>query len=100
MTTNLTTRLLAGLCTALLLACQSADVVVLDDKGAPLAGATVEPVTPSINHPALTTNAKGEASFSASVQKIETINVRKAGFKDQTGIKVSGTKPLRVTLSP
>ena len=42
----------------------------------------------------------GYSSVFPGMQKIETINVRKAGFKDQTGIKVSGTKPLRVTLSP
>lgn len=101
MKTKITTRLIAGLLATLVIGCGHApDVVVVDDKGAPIAGAAVEPVSLSINYQAVTTDSKGEASLGSPVQKVEWINVRKAGFADQNSIKFAGPKPIRVTLRP
>lgn len=98
---KMTLRWAACLIAILVTACQSTpDVLVVDSKGAAVAGAAVEPVSLSINYEAVMTDAKGGADIPSKVQEVVWINVRKAGFADQRSIKFTGPKPVRVVLSP
>lgn len=101
MRTKIAARLIAGLLAIFLIGCRTPpDVVVVDHKGAPIAGAAVEPIGLSINYEAVTTDSKGEASLGSNAQEVQSINVRMTGFADQSSIKVTGRKPIRVTLRP
>jgi uncharacterized protein YcfL len=101
MKTKVMFQWIASLLATLVIGCRSApDVVVVDDKGAPIADAAVEPVSLSMNYKAVVTDSKGEASIGSKVQHVKWINVHKTGFTDQNSIDFIGPKPIRVTLKP
>ena|SRR5947209_11549929 len=75
-------------------------VEVVDQQGAPIQGAQVAPVSPSITGTAVTTNSKGEASVPLFIgQATAWIDVSKAGFTSQQ-VPVPTKWPLRVVLQP
>jgi hypothetical protein len=74
-------------------------VQVVDSAGKPVQGAQVAPVTLSMNGPAETSDAKGEASVPLRISGQETkwVSVSKAGFKpEQVGVPAKW--PLKVVL--
>ncbi|WP_265594162.1 carboxypeptidase-like regulatory domain-containing protein [Haloferula sp. BvORR071] len=73
------------------------DVLVVDRSGSPIAGAKVEPVAPSINYNANTTDKKGELNLPARVQEVKWLDVSAPGFK-KAHVDYTGAKPQRVVL--
>jgi hypothetical protein len=98
-------RLLTPILIGVLIAfagCDNSGIVdVVDPAGNPVAGASVTPVTASMNGNAVTADGKGEALIPTSmgVQATHWVSVSKAGF---TAVQVPVPKawPLRVTLAP
>lgn len=75
------------------------NVVVVDPTGAPIAGANVEGVSPSMNGSPIATDAKGVAAVRDNVQEVQWVKVSKPGY-DATQVAVPDQWPLRVTLQP
>ena len=73
------------------------DVLVVDRSGAPIAGATVEPIAPSINYNGNPTDENGELNLPARVQEVKWLNVSAPGFK-KAHVDYTGAKPQRVVL--
>ncbi|MCW1883704.1 carboxypeptidase-like regulatory domain-containing protein [Luteolibacter flavescens] len=94
-------RLFAIIIGLLAVSCQSKpDVIVTDAAGVPIAGAAVEPVTASMNLPAVVTDAKGEVHIGGAAQPVQSINVSKTGFTGVNNIDYTTAKPIRVILKP
>jgi hypothetical protein len=75
------------------------DVVVSDPAGVVIVGAKVEPLSPSLNHPAVTTNGKGEANIPRGIQDVKWLNVSAPGFT-AVHVEYGNLKPQRVVLKP
>ena len=91
--------LLAGI--VVLASCRSApDVIVVDSTGSPVVGATVEPVSLSINYQIVLTDSKGEARIGSKAQDVQWINIKKPGYAPQISVDYTKTKPTRVVLVP
>jgi uncharacterized protein YcfL len=91
----------AVLGSVLLASCSSPpDVIVVDSAGAPIVGAEVEPVTASMNLKTVLTAASGEAQLGGSIQDVQWINVRKAGYAPQFSIDFKESMPTCVVLKP
>jgi hypothetical protein len=76
-------------------------VIVVDQTGKPVVGATVVPVAPSINGAPTLTDSAGEAKLDTSVggQPPRWISVHKAGFVG-VDAPIPASWPLRVALTP
>ena len=81
-------------------AAEKADIVVVDKAGKPIKGASVEPVSLSINFGKLKTDKKGEVRLSRFyVQEIEWISVSYLGYKSKVSVQYRGEKkPVKVVL--
>jgi hypothetical protein len=88
--------LLGSLACLLSLGC-SADVRVVDEKGSPLEGAAVEPVSLSMNGPGILTDADGEVSLPFTVQEWKWVTVSKRGY-GRVHVGLSPAKPTSVVL--
>jgi hypothetical protein len=82
--------------------CAGVRVVVEDPAGRPVAGATVEGVTPSYGVPAVRTDARGEARVPATIQDLEWVRVRGDGYCPSfPDVVVRGQpQPVHVVLHP
>ena len=75
------------------------DVVVVDQKGAPIKDATVQPISLSINYPKVKTNKNGKANLGWKLQKVEWVTVSKEGYQTVMQAKYKGPpKPVKITL--
>jgi hypothetical protein len=84
---------------ALILVGCTPDIHVIDDQGAPVEGAAVEPMALSINGPTRRTDAEGYASLPSSlVQEWKWINVYKVGYEEVSSMSLSRNRPMQVTL--
>jgi hypothetical protein len=72
-------------------------VQVVDMAGLPIKGATVTPVSLSINGAPTTTDASGFATLSSSIQEIKWIQVDCIGYK-MIQVPVPTKYPLVITL--
>ena len=82
-----------------LAACAKPNVIVVDSKGDPIKGASVEPITQSVNLPPKLSDENGEVEISkGGIQKTEWISVSKAGYVSSGHIKFDQPKPIKVTL--
>ena len=83
-----------------LVACAKPNVIVVDSKGNPIKGASVEPITLSMNLPAKLTDKDGKIEITkGAIQKTEWISVTKAGYVSSGHIKFDQPKPIKVTLT-
>lgn len=85
--------LLAGACSN----AKVADVVVVDESGNPISGATIEPVSMSINYPKVMTYESGDAWIGEKVQNVKWLKVSKKGY-ESAKVDFKGPKPVRVVL--
>lgn len=77
----------------------SADVLVVDEKGVPIEGASVEPISLSINYPKVKTNKKGKANLGFKIQKIQWVTVSKKGYVTVVQADYKGLpKPIKIIL--
>ena len=82
--------LIAAVSLAILLgACATRSVRVVDARNAPVSGAMVEAITPSMNLAIRMTDTSGKASLPHSPQNIEWVSVKQDGFDP------SGQVPVR-----
>ena len=88
--------------TLLLLSCQSIfgnpSVLILDEAGDPIEGASVTPISLSINYIPQKTDEKGQVTIPSRLQKVKWITVDKIGYEPSGYIDFSGKKPLKVLL--
>jgi hypothetical protein len=76
-------------------------VQVVDPQGAPIADATVEPITASTNGNPLRTDKNGNATLpSFSIQEIQWVSVSKAGYETSGQLPLPDTWPWKITLKP
>jgi ABC-type uncharacterized transport system auxiliary subunit len=73
---------------ALLAACATKTVRVIDVRNVPVSEAMVEAITPSMNLTIRTTDTSGKASLPLSPQNIEWVSVRKIGFEPSGQVPV------------
>ena len=87
---------ISSLACLLTLGC-SADVRVVDEKGSPIEGALVEPVSLSMNGRGILTDADGEVSLPFTIQEWKWVNVSKRGYQ-RVQVGLSPQKPTPVLL--
>lgn len=75
------------------------DVIVVDATGRPIAGATVERVSLSINGPSVLTDSNGGARLPWGPQEAQWVSVSKPGYQSKVNVSVKGPRPIRVVLS-
>ena len=85
---------------ALLAACATRSVRVVDARRTPVSGARVEAITPSMNLAIRTTDASGTVSLPYSPQNIEWVSVKQDGFEPSGQIPVRPHGPTTVILKP
>lgn len=88
----------ALMCGLLLTSCATSTVLVSDERNAPVAGAHVEPFSPNIRYPALTTNAAGIVKIPPMLQKTDAINVSKDGFIEAWAVRLKAGGVTKVVL--
>lgn len=86
--------------TSLLAACATKTVRVIDARNAPVSGAMVEAITPSMNLAIRTTDASGTVSLPHCTQNIEWVSVKKIGFEPSGQIPFRPHGPTTVILKP
>src|SRR6185369_16200570 len=75
------------------------EVIIKDQDGAPIVGARVYPVTPSLNGPARLTDDAGKTTMPRNqIQNVQWVSVEAEGFGSRQ-VSVPGDGVLRVTLS-
>ena len=75
------------------------NVIVVDSKGNPIKGASVEPITLSMNLASKLTDEDGKVEITkGAIQKTEWISVTKAGYASSGHIKFDQPKPIKVIL--
>lgn len=74
-------------------------VIVVDQSGHPIAGASVEAVSLSINSEPALTNAKGEATLPMNIQGTKWIRVEKEGYQS-VHEDVPNNWPVKIVLQP
>jgi hypothetical protein len=80
--------------------CTSRKVVhVVDSNGAPIQGAKVEAVSPSINSAPNLTNAGGDALLPSNIQGAKWVGVSKTGY-EAIQVSLPSQWPLQITLKP
>ena len=89
--------LVGSLACLLSLGC-SAYVRVVDEKGRPVEGAAVLPISPSMNGGKILTNADGEVALPFSVQEWKWVEVSKRGYRRAT-VDISPSRPVKVVLT-
>ena len=76
------------------------EVIVTDSSGAPIMGAAVYPVTPSLNGPPRLTDESGKARIPRNqIQEIQWVSVTAKGFRSEQ-VLVPDDSVLRITLIP
>jgi hypothetical protein len=76
-------------------------VQVVDPAGTPVAGARVEPVSPSINGVPVMTDKNGEAVVPKFIgQQTKWINVSKPGFQTTPNLELPAKWPWKLVLKP
>ena len=76
------------------------EVIVTDPAGAPIAGASVHPVSPSFTGPPKLTDASGIAVVPLkAIQDVQWVSVKAPGF-DSKEVPLLHDTSLRITLSP
>ena len=86
-----------GLGLLLLGGCQP-DVIVKDEKGKPISGASVAPISLSINYKKVITDKKGHASIDFKVQEVKWVTVSKEGYISSENILYERKKPIVILL--
>ena len=82
-----------------LVACAGPNVVVVDAKGKPIEGASVEQITLSMNLASKLSDKDGKVEIpKGGLQKTEWISVTKAGYVSSGHINFDQPKPIKVTL--
>jgi len=77
----------------------SLDVIVTDPSGAPVAGAAVTPVTPSMNGPARLTDESGRVTISRNqIQEVQWVSVAAEGFASRQ-VAVPRESVLRISMT-
>jgi len=74
------------------------DIIVVDAKGAPVAGATVTGVSLSISGQRTQTDVNGHATIPWAIQETKFVIVEKGGYRSANQIRVDQDKPIRITL--
>ena len=75
------------------------NVIVVDSKGNPIKGASVEPITLSMNLASKLTDKDGKVEITkGAIQKTEWISVTKTGYVNSGHIKFDQPKPIKVIL--
>lgn len=95
------TPILSGILFLLLalVACPRPNVIVVDSKGKPIKGASVEPITLSMNLAPKLTDKDGKVEITnGAIQKTEWISVTKAGYVSSGHIEFDQPKPIKVIL--
>ncbi len=95
------TSILSGILFLLfaLVACAKPNVIVVDSKGNPIKGASVEPITLSMNLASKLTDKDGKVEITkGAIQKTEWISVTKAGYVSSDHTKFDQPKPIKVIL--
>lgn len=82
----------------LLMASCAADVLVVDEAGAPVEGATVTPIAPSANGTPVVTDHEGRADLPRGIFRWEAVAVQKTGYEGIPYLKTGGNKPVRAIL--
>jgi|LakMenEpi03Aug12_release.lakeMendotaPanAssembly.Ray.scaffolds.fasta_scaffold353066_2 hypothetical protein len=85
---------------ALLAACATKTVRVIDARNIPVSGARVEAITPSMNLAIRTTDASGTVSLPHSPQNIEWVSVKQDGFEPSGQIPVRPHGQTTIILQP
>jgi hypothetical protein len=79
--------------------CSSRQLVhVVDANGAPIQGAAVEAVSPSINSTPNLTDASGDAPLPSNIQGSTWVQISKIGY-DSIQVDMPSKWPLQVTLT-
>lgn len=82
-----------------LASCTRPEVVVVDAAGMPIEGATVQPITLSMNGPSKLTDRKGAVIISErGAQPVKWVSVTKKGYQDSGHIEFNRTGSTRVIL--
>ena len=82
-----------------LVACAKPNVIVVDAKGNPVKGASVEPITLSMNLAPKLTDKDGKVQITkGAIQKTEWISVTKSGYVHSGHINFNQPKPIKVVL--
>ena len=95
------TSILSGILFPLfaLLAFAKPNVIVVDSQGNPIKGASVEPITLSMNLASKLTDNDGKVEITkGAIQKTEWISVTKTGYASSGHIKFNQPKPIKVIL--
>jgi hypothetical protein len=85
---------------ALLTACATKSVRVVDARNVPVSGAKVEAITPSMNLEIRTTDASGTVSLPHSPQNIEWVSVKQDGFEPSGQVPVHPRGQTTIILQP
>lgn len=79
--------------------CNEPNVIVVDGSGSPIEGASVEPVSLSLNYASVTTDKNGKVYVKDGAQPVKWINVSKVGYLNTENIDFTQAKPIKVVLS-
>ncbi len=82
---------------ALLAAC-SPNVYVVDENGSPLEDVRIIPLSRSLQHKAVFTNAKGEAKVTQDMPYVTGLHVAKPGYVIPPEVNFDLPKPIRLVL--
>jgi hypothetical protein len=85
---------------SLLAACATKTVRVVDALNAPVNGAMVEAITPSMNLTIRTTDTSGTVSLPHCTQNIEWVSVKQDGFEPSGQIPVRPHGQTTIILQP